>query len=570
MGARAFGAITALALCAALAGPRHAAAIAGLSASPVCPTPVVAGVAYTAAPTASDPTPAPTRVAPNAAGSGTITVSGSNLTAAGCTPTVRIGSATFTQLAAGTNTLTIALTPATPLPPAASGAVAAMLTDALGGTNSSNTGSVRVFNLLQTPAASAQDLAPVEGSTEHVSGNAFTPFSAPAHNGLPGASVAGVYASCFGPAQPAAATVVPTPAGPGKPPTYDTALQLPAPGTYCDGPLSLTFTAPYFEDPQPAVNIPDCAAPQPQNCVRLTVNADPAAPIDVAFAVTAVEPRAVDTGGKLAVSGTGFGPSGRAAIGGVEAPVTWSDHGIQVTVPAGASTAHLIVQRLTGDHDALDLGTVAVSTSAAVATRVPDDSTPVGTHNEAAGPSSDSPPEAASQPSAPALGQDGLTIDLAATHASPCSDVAFSVKLEVGGHGVSGATVVLSVVSAPGDDASVAPSAAVTDGGGIGRGTLHLSGKPGDHLLLAQSGIYSAEVHVEGQGPVSAGGVNLPFGVGPLNIKVTGNPLVIWLSVATAILVALGVLVNLEVLRRWAWSVTGARFVARWRKAEMA
>ena len=128
--------------------------------------------------------------------------------------------------------------------------------------------------------------------------------------------------------------------------------------------------------------------------------------------------------------------------------------------------------------------------------------------------------------------------------------------------------MILSLVSSPGSDAAVTPRAAVTDGGGTGRGTIHLSSKPGDHLLLAQSGIYSTEVHLLGQGLASAkGGVNLPFGLGPLNIKVNGNPLVIWLSVATAVLVALGVLVNLEVLRRWLWSVTGARLIARWRSA---
>ena len=105
----------------------------------------------------------------------------------------------------------------------------------------------------------------------------------------------------------------------------------------------------------------------------------------------------------------------------------------------------------------------------------------------------------------------------------------------------------------------------MTDGAGTGRGTLHLSAKPGDQLLLAQSGIYSTEVHVLGQGEATTRGVDLPFGLGPLNIKVNGNPLVIWLSVATAVLVALGVLVNLEVLRRWLWSITGARLIARWR-----
>ena len=38
-----------------------------------------------------------------------------------------------------------------------------------------------------------------------------------------------------------------------------------------------------------------------------------------------------------------------------------------------------------------------------------------------------------------------------------------------------------------------------------------------------------------------------------------GNPLVLWLSAATALLVALGVLVNLDVLGRGVWSFAWRR-----------
>src|SRR5204862_391023 len=183
--------------------------------------------------------------------------------------------------------------------------------------------------LIQTPAASALDLAPVEGGVEHVLGDGLTPFATPGHGGLAGASVLGVYSSCYGPVQQFAASVVATTTG-GGPPSHDRALQLPA--------------------------------------------------ATVASA-------------------------GSAGAGGV-------------TSPTAVPSAQLTVSPTARDPR------------------------------------------------------------------SPAS---------------------------------------------------------------------------------SHGAVDLPFGLGPLDIKVTGNPLVVWLSVATAVLVALGVLVNLEVLRRWLWSITGARLIARWR-----
>jgi hypothetical protein len=472
MGVRALGAIASLGAYLALAAPVRADVVS-LNASAVCPAPRVDGVSYTAAGT---PTPAPSHVVPNQAKSGTIEIAGANLSATGCTTTVMIGGATFTHAEAQTDTVTVTLTPSAPMPVGASGAVAVLLTDALGDTNSSNSGSAAVFNLIQSPMASALDLSPVEDSTETATGNGFSPCASEAHGGLPGASVRGIYGSCFGPAQSFAATVVATPTGAGKPPSYDSSLQLPAPGTYCNGSLSLAFTAPYVEDPHQPASGPDCAAVHPQNCIQATVDANPAAPIDVAFAVSSVAPRSASPGQIVTVIGSGFGPSGRATIGGAAAAVSWRDRSIQLTIPAGAATGDLTVQRLTGDQEALNLLTITIA-----------------------------PPGTAGAPGA------------------------------AGGSETSGpATVTVNPGSATAtsDPGSASPTAAVS------QGQAHAS---------------------------AAGGANLPFGLGQLTFKVNGNPLVIWLSVATAILVALGVLVNLEVLRRWLWSISGARFRARGR-----
>jgi hypothetical protein len=81
-------------------------------------------------------------------------------------------------------------------------------------------------------------------------------------------------------------------------------------------------------------------------------------------------------------------------------------------------------------------------------------------------------------------------------------------------------------------------------------------------LLLARSGIYSDEAHVLGVTLTSASGADLPFGLG---LNVSGNPLVILLSVACALLIAVGILVNVEVLRRSFWDVTFGKLIARLR-----
>jgi hypothetical protein len=86
-------------------------------------------------------------------------------------------------------------------------------------------------------------------------------------------------------------------------------------------------------------------------------------------------------------------------------------------------------------------------------------------------------------------------------------------------------------------------------------------------LLMARSGIYSDEAHVLGVTLTSASGLNLPFGLG---LNVSGNPLVVWLSVACVLLVALGILVNVDVLRRTLWDVTFGKLIARLRAPRSA
>jgi hypothetical protein len=157
-------------------------------------------------------------------------------------------------------------------------------------------------------------------------------------------------------------------------------------------------------------------------------------------------------------------------------------------------------------------------------------------------------------------------MSVARVQSTPGSTVDFTVTFVVDSRPISGAPVSMILLSAPRSDAAVTPTQGVTDGYGQLRGKLRLSQSPGDHLLLARSGIYSDEINIFGAIPtVKTGGSDTPIGIDRLHINVSGNPLVIWLSVACVVLVFLGILVNLEVLGVTFLRLTILRPIARLR-----
>jgi hypothetical protein len=73
-------------------------------------------------------------------------------------------------------------------------------------------------------------------------------------------------------------------------------------------------------------------------------------------------------------------------------------------------------------------------------------------------------------------------------------------------------------------------------------------------------------VHVLGQAKTTGASIHLPFGT----INISGNPMVVWLSVAAIVLVLAGVAVNINVMRRFVWSLTGGRVLAWWARRRPA
>jgi hypothetical protein len=472
------------------------ASAAGSQTSTICAVPTVSGVAYHPGKGSSGAT----TVAPNAASSGTVVVTGANFVGA-CNRTVQIGGATFSNAVLGVDmtgaqTLAIKLNPSKPLPAAASGAVSVTLSDWQGGANSSNTGTVRVYNLIQTPAAQPQDASVPAGATEHVSGNAFTPFAQSSSGGLAGAQVVGTYPACAGSPQFRASVV------------GDSALALGTPVMACNSRLDLMFVAPAYTDPAPASN-PHCGTSPSVNCIKVTVTAGN---VNVLF------------NGSGSSGGGGSTPSPGGPSGGTGN----TNSGSPVNSQSGANTPAANSGVLGNNH------TTANNPATA-------------NHH--------------------ATANNQVMLSVTSTQSTPGSTVDFTVTFVVDGRPVSGAPVTLILLSAPRSDATVTPAQGVTDGRGQLRGKLHLSRSAGDHLLLARSGIYSDQINVFGAIPTekTAGG-DAPLGIDRLHIDVSGNPLVIWLSVACVVLVILGILVNLEVLGVTLLQLTIIRPIARLRR----
>ena len=495
----------------------------------------------------------------------TVQVVGQGFLQANCAVTVTVGDVAIPVAQTAISTAGDSLTFAAPAysstnAKGVNGPVIVQLTDPGGAVATSNSN----YHFLEQPAATVQEAQPAEATVDPVAGFGF-------NSGGDSLSVTGAFDGCPGQtAQVMNAEVV-----------SDTQLNLPVPATYCNGPVTIAVTDPHYNS--------DPGAPDDS---MITV-AVAAGTVDIAAVVAGVSPTTVGPGDFITVSGSGFGPRGAASIGGLGVPVAWSDERLVITAPQGATTGLLQLHRTVGDHATFPAGTITVvkppvgtgsgGTGSGTGGLGSTPTYPVSVNGSAAtspgriGGSSGGPtifnipysatPASGSRAPQGLVGaaqstQDQLTIAPIARQDAVNSDVGVVVTLIVQGNTVAGAPISVSLVSAPGADAAVKPPTGVTDGKGQFHTRLHLSRLAGDHLLLARSGSYSDEVHVLGQTASTGSSIRLPFG----NINVNGNPLIVWLSVACFVLIALGVIVNINVMRRFIWSVTGGRIVALLRK----
>ena len=291
------GSVTGLTTSAALSAGGLSPSVAGVDA---CPSPAVTGVATADGRHSASP-------------GQTVYVTGSGLSGPLCTVTVTVAGAAVKATADSATQIQFTMPGGTP-----GGSVRVVVTDALGDTSLSNAN----FNVVTVPTiAELLPADPSEDAPLTVSGNGFGVAQ------LSGASVLASY--CGGPAQAAEALSA-------------SRLQVPGPAAYCDGPLTLEFLAPY-----------DTAAGSTSPPIGISV---PAGTVDVAPVVSAVSPSGpVHAGEVLTVTGSGFGPTGTASIGGVAVPGTWSDRVVTLTVPSGAAGQ---LQLLRADGVTVTAGTV--------------------------------------------------------------------------------------------------------------------------------------------------------------------------------------------------------------------
>ena len=248
-----------------------------------------------------------------------------------------------------------------------------------------------------------------------------------------------------------------------------TEVTLTAPGQFCQGPLTLRLSV-YTDTERDATT-------------RWSL---PAGRIDTAMVAGALSVTHAVPGEAVRVSGSGFGAGGAARLGGRPVPSTWFDRAVEITPEPDSVSGEVELVRFDGRR--VDAGRLAV------------DPTATNRPGPRPAPASEAPripptPPPAPSPPAPSPHPE-LALRPAQTTGLPGHDVPFTITLTAGGAPLAGAAVDLAFARVPAGDASVTPSLGLTDSEGRILGLLHLSRRPGDHVIVARAGRSSAQVTV--------------------------------------------------------------------------
>jgi hypothetical protein len=127
-----------------------------------------------------------------------------------------------------------------------------------------------------------------------------------------------------------------------------------------------------------------------------------------------------------------------------------------------------------------------------------------------------------------------------------------TVTLKLNGKPVSGAQVKLSMLFSPDTDYTFTPDSGATSADGTFKSTMRVSKKPGNNIVLAQSGLFSDQDQVVGTGKDTTGGATTADR-GNSNPGSVTNPAsfmgalpLVGLGVAAAALVAIGLFINMR------------------------
>lgn len=278
-----------------------------------------------------------------------------------------------------------------------------------------------------------------------------------------------------------------------------------------------------WTDTSVAIPVPDTAVSK--STVGLTRSFDNAAipvagQLTVNARVDGISPASAQPGDTVTVAGGGFGTTaGTVSLANAPAQVSsWTPTSITFTVPAAAQTGQLTITpvdtgapagepSLTVTHPVSFTPTSggAPGSSGSGANSKPLTQAQVQQVTQAlSAPPPPLPPAVVGgtpppiPPSHPTDGAIALSLKPGTTTAKPGKTVPFTVTLLAYGRPVGNAPVQMVVAYEPGPDAVITPMSGITDAKGQFHGTVRLSKKPGEMIILARTGEFSAEVQLVG------------------------------------------------------------------------
>ena len=287
---------------------------------------------------------------------------------------------------------------------------------------------------------------------------------------------------------------------------------------------------PTWSDTSVGITVPDTAVSK--STVALTRAFDNAAiavpgTLTVNARVDGIAPASAQPGDAVTVAGGGFGTTaGTVTLASASATVSsWSPTSITFTVPSAGQSGQLTITPV-------DTGAPANEPSLTVTHPVSISPGAGGAPGSSGSSGSNSKPLTQAQvqqvtqalsapppplppaviggtppaipPSHPTNGSIALSLKPTSTSAKPGKTIPFVVTLLAYGRPVGNAPVQMVVAYEPAPDAVITPMSGTTDAKGQFHGTVHLSKTPGEMIILARTGEFSAEVQLIGSTATAA------------------------------------------------------------------
>ncbi|MHB8573216.1 MAG: IPT/TIG domain-containing protein [Candidatus Dormibacteria bacterium] len=224
-------------------------------------------------------------------------------------------------------------------------------------------------------------------------------------------------------------------------------------------------------------------------------------------ALSGLDPSSAGPGEQVVVSGSTFGPQqgpGYITVNGQKVtPSLWGDSAIAFAVPKSAHVGQSYQVSVVTAYG-VAAGHLPLSITA------PAPNSPASTSGGTAAASYRPGGEWHKPPKPPSP----IDLSVSATPSSvkPGTSVDVTAVLTLNGKPLAGSPIDLSVLYSPGSDATITPSHLVTGTDGKVHARMVTSSKPGDNIVVAQSGQFSDQDRVVGQGTVAEQGLPAEIG----------------------------------------------------------